>query len=194
MEENVHRGGGAETYAGAAALGVVAGMRSMAAPATLGRLKGYSATLEKPAVANTMLALSVGEFIADKLPFLPKRTKTGSLVLRMMSGAICGAIFCSALKRSAVVGAAVGASAALGATYAFYELRHAASEQLGLPGPAIALIEDAVVASVGLTISRIASGSRPLEPPKELAKPHKEKAPVKRDVRELAELRRHPLS
>jgi uncharacterized membrane protein len=192
MEENVDRGRSAQIYAGAAALGVIAGMRSMAAPAVLGRLgrtrclnQGCASILEKPAVAHTLLALSIGEFIVDKLPFMPKRTQTGNVIARMASGAICGAIFCSALKRSPVVGALTGASAAIGATYAFYELRHAASEQLGLPDPAVALAEDTVAACVGLTIADIASG-------KPAAKPVKES--VKREVRELAELRRHPLS
>lgn len=185
MEQNAHNGRSAQIYAGAAALGVVAGMRSMAAPATLGRLKGSTATLERPLLANTLLALAVGEFIADKLPFMPKRTQTGSLIARMASGAICGAIFCSALKRSAIVGAVTGASAALGATYAFYELRHAASEHWGLPDTAVAVAEDAVVASIGLTISSIAHGKSLSESVKE---------PVKREAHELAELRRHPLS
>jgi uncharacterized membrane protein len=194
MEENVRQGRGAQVYAGAAALGAIAGMRSMAAPATLGHLKGRAATFEKPAVARTLLALSVGEFIADKLPFLPKRTKTGSLVLRMASGAICGAIFCSALKRSGIGGAVAGGSAALGATYVFYKLRHAASEQLGVPDPAVALAEDAVAAFVGLTISRIAGSGQRANLPGEPNPLPKEKDVVKREVRELAELRRHPLS
>ncbi|HWF48226.1 MAG TPA: DUF4126 family protein [Bryobacteraceae bacterium] len=192
MEENVHQGRGAEVYAGAAALGVIAGMRSMAAPAVLGRLgrtrclnQGCAANFEKPVVAHTLLALAIGEFIADKLPFMPKRTQIGSLIARMASGAVCGAVFCSALKRSAVVGAITGASAALGATYAFYELRHAASGQLGLPDPAVALAEDAVAAWVGLTVADIASARPVIRSPKEA---------INREVRELAELRRHPLS
>jgi uncharacterized membrane protein len=116
---------------------------------------------------------------------MPKRTQIGSLIARMASGAVCGAVFCSALKRSAVVGAITGASAALGATYAFYELRQAASEQLGLPDPAVALAEDAVAAWVGLTVADIASARPVIRSPKEA---------IKREVRELAELRRHPLS
>lgn len=192
MEENVNQGREARIYAGATALGVVAGMRSMAAPAILGRLssthclhQGCAGAFEKPIVSRTLLALAVGEFIADKLPFMPKRTQTGSLIARMASGAICGAIFCSALKRSPVAGAVAGACAALGATYAFYELRHAATERLGLPDTAVALAEDAVAAWVGLTIADIASGK---PAPKSI------KETVKREAHELAELRRHPLS
>lgn len=191
-KDNVFEGRDAQVYAGATALGVVAGMRSMAAPAILGRLgrngclkQGCAAGFEKPVVANSLLALAIGEFISDKLPFMPKRTQTGSLIARILSGAICGATFSSALKRSSFVGAVAGASAALGATYAFYELRHAASEQLGLPDPAVALLEDAIVAWVGFTIADIANGRPPAKSVKEV---------VKREVRELSELRRHPLS
>jgi uncharacterized membrane protein len=193
MEDvNIYQGRDAQIYAGATALGMVAGMRSLAAPAILGRLgrtgclnQGCAAGFEKPVVANSLLALAVGEFISDKLPFMPKRTQTGSLIFRILSGAICGATFCSALKRSPVIGAIAGASAAVGGTYAFYELRHAASARLGLPDPAVALVEDAVVAWVGLTIADIASGRPAAKSVKEV---------VKREVRELQELRRHPLS
>ena len=147
--------------------------------------QGCVAGFEKPIVGRTLLALAIGEFIADKLPFMPKRTQTGSLIARMASGAICGAVFCSALKRSPVVGAVAGASAALGATYAFYELRHAASQQLGIPDPAVALVEDALAAWVGLTIADTASGK---------SSPKSVKETIKREAHEFAELRRHPLS
>ncbi|MGC2658856.1 MAG: hypothetical protein WA324_12940 [Bryobacteraceae bacterium] len=226
MESNVFQGRDAQIYAGATALGVVAGMRSMAAPAILGRLSrtrclkegcattteelaqdghgikhasrrtsGFLSCLgarsralcafEKPVIAHSLLALAIGEFVFDKLPFMPKRTQTGSLIARMASGAICGALFCSALKRSPVMGAFAGASAALGGTYAFYELRRAATEELGMPGFAVALAEDAVVAGLGFMVANAASGKLRVKQIKEA---------VKGDVRELAELRRHPLS
>ena len=41
MEDNVNQGGDARIYGGATALGVVAGIRSMAAPAILGRLSAH---------------------------------------------------------------------------------------------------------------------------------------------------------
>ncbi|HEX4810620.1 MAG TPA: DUF4126 family protein [Bryobacteraceae bacterium] len=192
MEENVFQSRDAQIYAGATALGVVAGMRSLAAPAILGRVgragcfkESGADVFKKPVLANTLLAMAIAEFVADKLPFMPKRTQTASLIARVASGAICGAIFCSALKRSPVIGAVAGASAALGATYAVYELRRSASEQLGLPDPAVALAEDAIAAWVGLTISDIASGKTFTKSPKEM---------IKREVHELAELRRHPLA
>ena len=192
MESNVFQGRDAQIYAGATALGVVAGMRSMAAPAILGRLsrtrclkEGCATTFEKPVIAHSLLALAIGEFVFDKLPFMPKRTQTGSLIARMASGAICSALFCSALKRSPVMGAFAGASAALGGTYAFYELRRAATEELGMPGFAVALAEDAVAAGLGFMVANAASGKLGVKQIKEA---------VRGEVRELAELRRHPLS
>jgi uncharacterized membrane protein len=37
---------------------------------------------------------AIGELIADKLPFIPPRTRAGPLAVRVIFGALCGAALC----------------------------------------------------------------------------------------------------
>jgi uncharacterized membrane protein len=158
-----------EVYAGAALLGTVAGMRSMAAPAILGRLSskgaldgitGPLAFVGKPLFSPAMSFLTVGEMIVDKLPIAPNRTEVGPLLGRALTGALSGAVVCAAKKRPAWAGALIGAAAAVGATYGAYQLRKRAGSKLHLPDMLIALTEDAVVGSLGVAItSRLSAPS-----------------------------------
>ncbi len=145
------------TYAGVAMAGAVAGMRSMSAPALIsslshrGNLPGSAnslVSLGNPTVAKVTLALALGEFVADKLPFTPRRTVPGAVAVRALSGGLAGAAICSAKKRSVFWGAVIGAAAAVGATYAAYELRRRAVKNLHVPDFIAALAEDALVAGV----------------------------------------------
>ena len=151
----------AEVYTGAAVMGVAAGMRSMASPAIVSQLAkaglmppGHSSNgfFNRPATAKTMAVLAVGEIIADKLPFMPKRTDTPALVARAISGAVSGAAICSSKKRSVMTGALLGALAAVGATYGAYKLRKWAGERFNIPDPLIAIAEDALVAGCGMLV------------------------------------------
>ncbi|MGA8029870.1 MAG: DUF4126 family protein [Bryobacteraceae bacterium] len=150
----------AQIYAGAAVMGAVAGMRSMTAPAFVSRLVrsgmpvagGPLGFLNAPIAGRTTMLLAAGELIADKLPFLPRRTQAASLIARAVSGAVSGAAVCSAKKRSVLRGALIGMGAAIGATYAAYELRRRAGARFGIPDPAIAVIEDAIAAGCGAFI------------------------------------------
>ncbi len=148
----------AQVYAGATALGVIAGMRSMAAPALIsqvarsGRLAvGGSklAFLNSTGAISTTAVLALGELVADKLPSSPDRTSAGPLAVRAVSGALCGAVLCAAKKRSPWLGAMYGAMGAVGATFAAYHLRRSASQDLHLPDTAFAVAEDALVATTG---------------------------------------------
>src|SRR5437764_14265899 len=112
-----------EVYAEAAVLGAVSGMRSMAAPAIVSRLAHTGLLpLEGSQVkflghknsAKTMAIMAAGEIIADKLPFIPKRTSIFPLVTRAVSGALSGTAFTKARKGSAVAGAVIGSLAAVG--------------------------------------------------------------------------------
>lgn len=151
-----------ETYAGAALLGALAGMRSMAAPAVLGQLSrngalsevtGPLALVAKPHLATATSVMALGEMVADKLPFVPNRTAVGPLLGRALTGGVSGAVVCSARKRSAWLGALIGAAAAVGATYGAYELRKRAGKRLHLPDTVIALAEDALVGSLGMALT-----------------------------------------
>ncbi len=150
-----------QVYSGAAVLGAVAGMRSMSSPATIGQLAksglletGHAqlAFLNRPITAKSLAAAAIGELIADKLPFLPKRTKAPSLIWRAVSGALGGAAVCSSKRRSVLAGAMLGAAAAAGATYGAYELRRWAGERFDIPDPVVAIAEDVLVAGCGLLV------------------------------------------
>jgi len=148
-----------ESYLGrAAALGVVAGMRSMAAPAAVSRHLaaddggGADGVLERllghPYAPWVLGLASLGEHVADKLPGTPNRTDPAPLGARIASGALCGALVARREDESAVAGALVGALAAAAATFAVYQLRHALTADAGLPDLPVALAED--VAAVAL--------------------------------------------
>ena len=132
-----------QVYAQAALLGALSGMRSMAAPAAIAR----------PPFARPALLLLAGELIFDKLPLAPNRTAAGPLLGRALAGGIAGAMLCSSRKRSTLAGALIGAAAAVGAAYAAYKLRKQITRHLNIPDPLVALLEDAVVASVSMAVT-----------------------------------------
>jgi uncharacterized membrane protein len=142
-------------YACAATIGAVSGLRSMTGPAIIAtaararelKVDGTAlAWFGSPKAAPVVTALAVGEMIADKLPFMPDRTRPGSLAGRAITGALCGyAVFSPRGRRKAVMGAVVGASAALAASWAGFEYRRRAP----MPSFVAALIEDVVAAAAG---------------------------------------------
>ena len=80
-------------------IGVVAGLRSMTAPALvawgarLGRLRLESTALTflgSGVAAWLLTALALGELVADKLPRTPSRTTPGPFGARILTGALWG--------------------------------------------------------------------------------------------------------
>jgi uncharacterized membrane protein len=143
-------------------MGVAAGMRSMASPAIVGQLAKAGLVPEggaspfgflgRPGTTKTMAVLAIGEIIADKFPFMPKRTDKPAVFTRALSGAVSGAAICSAKKRSMWMGALLGAAGAIGATYGAYELRKWAGEHFDVPDGVIAIAEDALVVGCGMLV------------------------------------------
>ncbi len=142
------------TAVAAAAMGVLAGMRGLAAPATVAqRLSNDGITNQAPVAlrafgsrrtARALKALAVGELAADKLPFVPDRTSVPSLLFRIASGAACGAALATWRRESTMLGALIGGAAAAGASYGFLAARKAA-QRAGVPYPVSGLAEDALV-------------------------------------------------
>ncbi|MBV8709762.1 MAG: DUF4126 family protein [Acidobacteriaceae bacterium] len=148
----------AQVYAGSTVLGAVSGMRSMAAPAIVSRLassgvlpikESQISFLKNSTTAKTTAILAAGEALADKLPFIPNRTKALPLIARAISGAMSGAAFSTGKKRSALFGALCGMAAAIGATYGAFKLRQLADKRLQIPDTVVAIAEDALVATTG---------------------------------------------
>jgi len=149
----------ARVIAAAAGLGVVAGLRSMTAPALLA-WAGHEGWTRTPRVlrqgrgVKVASALALGEIIADKTPYIPNRTEPASLAWRIASGALVGGALCGAKHKSVTAGAVAGGLGALAATYGAFHLRHRLSERV--PDRLVALGEDAIAVGGGALLMRIA--------------------------------------
>ncbi|HEX9936556.1 MAG TPA: DUF4126 family protein [Longimicrobium sp.] len=140
-----------------AALGAVAGMRSLAAPAALSRHLATDPTvphgvlndlLSRPAAPRVLTIASAAEHVADKLSFIPPRTDPAPLAGRIAAGAVCGWVISRRAGEPPLPGAITGAVAAAAATFAAFHLRRALTSGVGLPDLAVAIVED--VAAVAL--------------------------------------------
>ena len=147
-------------------LGVVAGMRSMTAPAALAHvLAGRTvAPRDQPArflsserVAWLAALAAAGEFVGDKLPMTPDRTDALPLSGRLGSGALVGAAVAAATRENVVVGALVGVAGAAVGSFGFVRIRKALPGALGLPDWPVALAEDALAVSLGLAAAHTAT-------------------------------------
>ena len=141
------------------ALGAIAGLRSMAAPALLsravrrGNLKAPNLpALGSPKVSTTLTMLMIGEMIGDKTPFAPSRTSAPALLGRLLSGALVGATLFASEGRNRNSGAILGALCAAAAAYGGERLRAAAAQNMQLPDLILAGLEDRVVLSVGKSV------------------------------------------
>ena len=155
-------------YLQAVGLGVIAGMRSMSAPAlTSSHFSKHPSlfleasplkSLGSPITARVLKLLALGEIGADKLPGIPNRTAPGPLGARAVSGGVCGAAIFLAAGKPAGWGAALGASAAIASTYVAYFLRRWAEEVSKLPDAVLAGGEDALMLGIGKCVF---AGERP---------------------------------
>lgn len=141
-------------------IGVIAGLRSMTAPAAV----SWAARLGWVHVENTWLAflgfqftpyiitvLAVGELIADKLPKTPSRKAPGPFGFRIVVGALCGA----ALGTGSLGGAIAGVLGAVAGTLGGYEFRMRLVRATGGRDLPIALLEDVIaVGGAVLIVSR----------------------------------------
>ena len=138
-------------------IGIVAGLRSMTAPAAVtwaaghGRLSlGNSplSLLDSARAEHTARKLALGEFVSDKTSMLPSRLRPGSLLFRLISGGVCGAAFSISDGEKPGAGAALGATGALVGSLLGYAWRTRVIKQWQIPDLAGALMEDAL--AVGL--------------------------------------------
>jgi uncharacterized membrane protein len=151
----------AQVYTGAAVMGAIAGMRSMSPPKVVSQFSEVGlipeegsplAFLNHPTVSKVLQVLSTGEKIADKLPFMPARTKAGPLVTRGLSGGLSGAAIFARTKRPWWAGALIGAGTAIAASFAAYKLRKWITEEYEIPDAVVGIVEDAVVAGAGYLV------------------------------------------
>lgn len=159
------------SYAKALVLGLVAGMRSMTAPAIVSHeLAANGETLPpgspvgflaQPGTATTLQVLAAAEIAADKTPWIPARTAPPGLIGRVVSGALVGTALGSRPGYRPEIGGLVGAAAAVVSTYAAYHLRKRLAEELHVPDVVLAVAEDGL--AVGLGTAAMRSGAEPHE-------------------------------
>jgi uncharacterized membrane protein len=126
-------------------LGVVAGLRSLTAPAVV-------LLAARDWLAGGIVAvLAAGELVADMLPATPSRTTPVPLGARIVSGAFVGWFVTPGSSTARVVGALVGVAGALVGTFGGYALRIRAIAAIGAT-PA-ALVEDVV--AIGLAVAAV---------------------------------------
>jgi uncharacterized membrane protein len=143
----------------ALAIGVVAGLRSMIAPALvawaarLGWINLHSTAVAWMSSTGAVVVFSlvaIGELIGDKLPFTPKRTQPLPLSARIILGGFCGLCLSAAMHRSLFPAAIVGAIGGFLGAFAGYNVRMWLVRSLHTRDVLIALAEDLI--ALGLAI------------------------------------------
>jgi uncharacterized membrane protein len=153
-----------QTYLLAFLLGVVAGLRSMTAPAAV----SWAARLGWLRLQNTPLAflgftaapyiltvLAIGELISDKLPRTPSRKTLVPFAARIVTGALSGAAL-GAAERALVGGLLAGALGGVAGTLGGYEFRSRLVKAIAGKDLPIALLEDVIaICAAFLILSRV---------------------------------------
>jgi uncharacterized membrane protein len=146
-------------FACAVGIGVVAGLRSLMAPAVV----AWAAHLGWLHLQNTPLGfmeskialiifslLAIGELIGDKLPKTPKRTAVAPLLARVLTGSLCGACLFIAANQSLAIGAITGAIGAVLGAFGGYQIRNRLVTLLRIPDIFIAVSEDLIALGLAL--------------------------------------------
>jgi uncharacterized membrane protein len=134
-------------------IGIVAGLRSLLAPAVvtwaahLGWLNLHGSPLafmgSTIAVAIFSL-LAIGELVGDKLPKTPKRTALAPLLARILMGGLCGACLCAAAGESLFAGALLGGIGSVIGAFVGYETRSRLVNTLHIKDLFVAICEDLI--------------------------------------------------
>ena len=151
----------ASVFAIAFAIGIIAGLRSLTAPAVVSWAAylrwinvedTWAAFLGHTATVYIFTALALAELVIDKLPKTPSRKTPGPFGARIVIGAACGAALCVAGRQSSMIGAVLGALGAVVGTLGGYQARTRSVAALKAPDFVIALIEDAIAIGGGLLL------------------------------------------
>lgn len=149
------------TLALAFAIGVIAGLRTMTAPAVIAwatHLKWldlqqtWAAFMASHVTLYILTGLALFELVVDKLPNTPSRKALGGFAARIALGALSGAVLCTAARQSFAAGVLLGGLGAVVGTLGGYEIRTRLVETWNLPDYVVALLEDAVAIGGGLFI------------------------------------------
>jgi uncharacterized membrane protein len=143
-------------------LGIVAGMRSMMAPAILALILSRRPELAPPVspaswFAHPSAAIVLGlaalaELVGDKLPKCPNRTALGPFVARMVTGGVTGAAFLQIAHLNAWLGAALGVIGAIAGTFGGFHARRAVVRSTRIKEPYVGLLEDIIAIAIAASI------------------------------------------
>lgn len=142
-------------------IGVVAGLRSLTAPAAV----AWAAHQNWLDLHNTLLSfmgstaavaiftvLAVVELVVDQLPSTPSRTKPPGLIPRIVLGGLSGGAVAAAGGQSIALGAVLGVAGGLAGAFGGYQVRTGLVKALQVPDLVIASLEDIVAIGGGLLI------------------------------------------
>lgn len=147
----------------AAGFGVLAGMRTLTAPAFLAhelsrkpsrRLKRALPGLTSKRVSQRLRVLALGEMVADKSPKALSRIDRRLIGGRVIAGAITGAAVSRDRKGARLGFAIVGAAAAIASSYFFYGFRSLVSGRLRVPNLVAGLFEDGLAIALGSRLTQ----------------------------------------
>ncbi len=142
-------------------IGVVAGLRSMTAPAVVAwaahmgwiNLSGSPLAFMGSVWAVAIFTLgALGEFVADQLPIAPARTTAVPLIARIVIGLLTGACLGVAGGVSLWLGALIGAIGAIAGAFGGYRARVGLVRALHFPDFVIAVPEDLIAVGLGLLL------------------------------------------
>jgi uncharacterized membrane protein len=142
-------------------IGVIAGLRSLTAPAAVAWaarrhwLNLHNTRLSFMGMSAAAVVFGLGaaaELFADKLPFTPSRLKPPGLIGRVVFGGLSGACLTRSGGQSVAIGVVLGAVGGVAGAFAGYQVRMRLVKALKVPGLVIALLEDAVAIAGALFI------------------------------------------
>jgi uncharacterized membrane protein len=134
-------------------IGIVAGLRSLTAPAAvswaahLGWLDLQGSPLAFMASTAAVIVFSIlalVEYVGDLLPQTPRRTRPLPLVARIVMGGLCGAALCVSANQSILFGAVLGGVGGVIGAFAGYQARKRLVSGLEVKDAVIAVAEDLV--------------------------------------------------
>src|SRR5712672_3410488 len=145
-------------------IGVIAGLRSLTAPATVAwaahlgwvHLEGTAFSfMGSTAAVAIFTVLALVELVTDQLPSTPSRTKPPGLIARILLGGLSGASIALAGVQSPAVGACLGAVGGVVGAFVGYQVRTVLVRALKVPDIVIAVLEDLVaIAGALLVVTR----------------------------------------
>jgi uncharacterized membrane protein len=145
-------------------LGILAGMRAMAAPAISSHMLNKHPSrrlkhtpfnfMQSDATVKVLDTLAVGELIGDKMPSAPDRIAPAGLVGRCISGAFAGASIYKASGNNWYTGALLGGATAIAATYASFYLRKNLVKHTHIIDRVVGAVEDAIVLGSGWELAQ----------------------------------------